>query len=136
MRKGSFVCAISASNRLAARTCRLDPAEIFPPAPDYGSGVARRRLRLTGHPGRVIGEMEDHAHGMRCLIEHDGRVITSVSAEFLRLPRSTCSGARGPLNELLGLPFCGRNGVEGRGGNDRVILGGHRYIPQKPNSLK
>src|SRR3546814_6039710 len=64
--------------------------------------------------------MEDHAHGMRCLIEHDGRVITSVSAEFLRIPMSTCSGAREPLNEIIGTPVGSQFGAFYRDGRARL----------------
>lgn len=76
--------------------------ELFPPAADYGTAVARRRIRLTGGAGRVLAELEDIAHGMRCLVEHDGCTVTAVTPEFLRMPLSTCAGAGEPLSEIVG----------------------------------
>lgn len=77
--------------------------EIFALAPDYGSGIARRRIRLDGQPGQVLVEMEDIAHGMRCLIEHDGARVTAITPEFLRIPLTTCSGSRDPLQQVVGI---------------------------------
>ena len=84
---------------------KKDFSEIFPAAPEYGSGMARRRIRLTGAPGQVLGELEDHAHGMRCLIQHDGHVVTAVTSEFRRIPMNTCLGAGEPLQALVGTPI-------------------------------
>ena len=81
----------------------MNPEDLYPVAPDIAAGIARRRIRLTGSPGRVVGELEDHAHGMRCTIEHDGSVITAVNADFRRIPMSTCLGAGDPLAELVGV---------------------------------
>jgi len=83
----------------------MEPDETFVRSPDYGSGMARRRIRLTGEPGRVLGELEDHAHAMRCLIEHDGQAITAVTSEFRRAPLTTCLGAGEPLSEIVGMPI-------------------------------
>jgi hypothetical protein len=52
----------------------------------------------------VVGELEDQAHGMRCLIEHDGRVITGVTSDFRRFPMTTCIGAGEPLEQIVGEP--------------------------------
>jgi hypothetical protein len=98
----------------------MDLTEIFDPAPDYGTGVARRRIRLTGAPGRVFAELEDHAHGMRCLLEHDGRAVTAVTPDFVRIPMSTCSGAGEPLAGVIGTPVGSDFGSFFRGGRARL----------------
>ena len=38
----------------------------FPPDPGYGSGVYRRRIRLTRKEQFVLAEMEDDPHAMKC----------------------------------------------------------------------
>lgn len=49
--------------------------------------------------------MEDLAHGMTCLVEHDGRRVTALRPEFRRIPMTTCSGAGEPLQALIGMPL-------------------------------
>lgn len=61
----------------------------------------RRRFRLTPRPGRVVSEVEDDYHCMRVCIEHDGVVATSVSAELLRAPWTTCPGAAAKCEETF-----------------------------------
>ena len=53
----------------------------------------------------MIGELEDGMDGLRSTIVHDGDKVCEVLGETLRYPMSTCSGAIGPLQELLGLPL-------------------------------
>lgn len=98
----------------------MEPAELFPPAPDFGSGVSRRRIRLTGEPGRVLGELEDNPHGMRCTIEHDGRKVTAVASEFIRIPLTTCLSAGEPLKEIVGTPVGSDFSTFFRGGRARL----------------
>lgn len=76
------------------------------PNPDYGKdpGVTRRHIRLTGRPNQVLVEMEDTMHGMRCLLHHDGRQITGVETDFIRVPLTACTGAGAPLQEIVGMP--------------------------------
>lgn len=76
---------------------------IAPENPDYGSGCFRRRIRLIGEPGRVTGELEDNCHGFRCTVFHDGRAVTDVQAEGLRIPYNTCAGAAEPIKALIGI---------------------------------
>lgn len=71
--------------------------------PRYGSGLYRRRIRLTRTGRRVLGELEDDCHGFRVSLEHDDRVVTALSGEVLRAPLSTCPGAVAPLQSLVGL---------------------------------
>lgn len=70
--------------------------------PDYGNGCYRRRIKLTRTPGAVLAELEDNCHGFRVALQHDGKVVTAIKAEFLRIPFSTCSSADAPIQALLG----------------------------------
>lgn len=70
--------------------------------PDYGSGIFRRRILMEASEGQVFGQLEDSAHGFRCLIKHDGKVVTSVEGESLRTPYDTCQGATEPIKALVG----------------------------------
>lgn len=76
----------------------------FPTDPDYGSGVFRRRIRLTRGADHVLAELEDDMHAMVCRVAHDGHFVTGVEADFHRYPLTTCPGAIAPLRELVGLP--------------------------------
>lgn len=71
--------------------------------PDYGTGVFRRRIRLSGSPGALLGELEDCSHGFRVTVLHDGQRITDVRGEGLRIPLNTCAGAVEPIKALVGI---------------------------------
>lgn len=73
--------------------------------PSYGSGVFRRRIRLTATGNTVVGELEDCAHGFRCHLEHDGNVVTSIVGESLRTPYDICSGATEPIKQFISQPI-------------------------------
>ncbi len=73
--------------------------------PKYGTGIFRRRIRLTSLPGKVVGELEDTMHGFRSTISHDGSTVLSVTGEAIRYPVDACPGAVEPLQELVGLPL-------------------------------
>ncbi len=79
--------------------------ESYPENPSYGSGCFRRRIRLHATDREVIAELEDHHHGFRLRLQHDGQQVTAVDAETLRIPFSTCPGAVEPLRKLRGLPI-------------------------------
>lgn len=81
------------------------PLPNAPPRADYGRGVFRRRIRLSGSPGAVRAELEDIYHGLCCTVRHDGRVITDISPEYPRIPLTTCNGAGAPLRALIGQPL-------------------------------
>ena len=76
---------------------------VYPPNPDYGNGLYRRRIRLVHAAGEVCGELEDDCHGFRVVLQHDGRVVTGVSGSALRVPMSTCGQALKPLQGLVGI---------------------------------
>lgn len=73
--------------------------------PDYGPGRYRRRIELVAGDGWVDGALEDTNHGFRCRLYHDGRRVTEVDAEALRIPFTTCPSAVDPLRKLAGLPL-------------------------------
>jgi hypothetical protein len=73
--------------------------------PDYGTGVFRRRIRLTGSNDKVFAELEDTNHGFRAHIYHDGIKVTAVEGEAIRFPLSTCGGAIEPIKALTGTPL-------------------------------
>ena len=81
------------------------PDSKFAPAIDYGSGVYRRRIRLTGGEGHVLAEMEDDPHAMVCRVSHDGARVTAIEVDFRHYPLTTCPGSATPLRELIGLPI-------------------------------
>ena len=76
-----------------------DPARL-------GAGVYRRRIRIeTVGPGVVDAELEDDYHHFRCLLEHDGAVVTACRGEAVRYPWATCPGATGLVAQLVGMPL-------------------------------
>lgn len=75
----------------------------YPLNPGYGSGLYRRRIRLVSREREVCGELEDDCHGFRVVLRHDGRVVTAVTGDALRVPLSSCPGALAPLQALVGV---------------------------------
>lgn len=73
------------------------------PNPNYGTGVARRHIQMSSQPGYVDGHLVDIFHELRCRVEHDGRMITCVTGETIRVPTSACPSAVTALNELVGM---------------------------------
>lgn len=74
----------------------------YPVNHDYGDGVYRRRIRLTGYKNRVYGEMEDTNHGFCVMVHHDGQAVTGFEPEFRRTPFNMCTSAGKALDNLLG----------------------------------
>lgn len=81
----------------------MNHSQLFAPAADYGQRTAWRRIRLTGRKNEVLVEMEDVAHGMRCVVEHDGAHVTALHSEFRRIPMTTCAGAGEALQSIVGV---------------------------------
>jgi hypothetical protein len=77
----------------------------FPPNPSYGAGACRRRIVLRQEGRQVHAMLDDVFHEMNCRVSHDGRVVTDISAETLRIPTSACPGAAAVLRELIGTPL-------------------------------
>ena len=70
--------------------------------PAYGSGIYRRRVRLTRSPGAMLAEMEDCNHGFKTVVEHDGEQVSAIRGEALRTPLTTCNEALSQLQRLVG----------------------------------
>lgn len=73
--------------------------------PLYGSGVFRRKVRLSSDATSVRAELEDYSHGFRLRIDHDGGHVTAVASEALRIPMTTCRETDRPLQQLVGCPL-------------------------------
>jgi len=76
----------------------------YPPNPNYGADACRRRISLITERGIVRAHLSDNFHEMRCLVRHDGRTITAIEAETLRIPTSACPAAIAQLHQFVGLP--------------------------------
>lgn len=74
----------------------------YPANPGYGTGAFRRRIRLTGMPGKVVAELEDCNHGFTVTLCHDDKKVVEISAEALRIPLTTCGGAVTAIQVLQG----------------------------------
>lgn len=82
----------------------MRPRELpYPGNPDYGSGLCRRLIRVTGMPGVVEAHLADNFHEMRCRILHDGSVVTAIYGTAIRVPTSACPAATAVLQELEGI---------------------------------
>ena len=77
----------------------------IPARADYGGGCYRRAIVLDAEPGRVRGELADDFHHFAVEIRHDGRTVTAVDGEPVRVPWTTCPGALAPLRMLEGAPL-------------------------------
>src|SRR5262245_52433502 len=78
-----------------------------PRNPLYGQGCFRRRIRLASEANAVTAELEDDFHGFRLHLEHDGKHMTAVQAEGVRVPTNACSEAPGLLRSLIGVAIDG-----------------------------
>lgn len=81
------------------------PTDHMAIAPDWGSGVTRRALRIRGYAGRVEAALEDMRHAMICTLRHDGKVVTAIEADFRRYTLQLCPGASEPLKQIVGMPL-------------------------------
>lgn len=72
------------------------------PNPHYGTGIFRRRLRVSTAPREVMVELEDCNHGFRLRLWHDGERVTAVEVKPLRVPFNTCAEAQRPLQRVIG----------------------------------
>lgn len=81
----------------------IEQASRIFPNPNYGNGVARRHIRLTSQPGYVESHLVDIFHELRCRVEHDGRIVTRVTGEAIRVPTTACPSAVAALEELVGM---------------------------------
>jgi hypothetical protein len=69
----------------------------------YGDGVFVRSLAIRSpSPGKVSLAMEDLVHAFTIDFEHDGDVVKSVHATWVRRPLSSCGGATDALTAMVG----------------------------------
>lgn len=78
---------------------------MLPPNPHYGSGIFRRRVRLTVAARQANVDLEDSNHAFRLVLRHDGERITAIESEPVRHPFTTCPDAGGYLQALVGQPL-------------------------------
>lgn len=81
------------------------PTDHMAAAADWGTGVTRRAFRLRGFADGVEAALEDMCHAMICTLRHDGKVVTSVEADFRRYTLKVCPGASEPLKQIVGMPL-------------------------------
>jgi hypothetical protein len=81
------------------------PNLAYPPDPSYGAGACRRRILLRQEARQVVATLDDNYHEMTCQLRHDGKVVTDIAAQTLRIPTSACPGAADVLRELVGMPL-------------------------------
>lgn len=85
---------------------RMRPKTLnYPINPDYGTGACYRHVTVAVADGRVTAYLTDNFHEMRCVVHHDGMVVTAIDGEAIRIPTSACPGAIGQLRALVGLPI-------------------------------
>lgn len=87
------------------QSLRSHPTDHLPADPNWGKGVTRRAIGLVGTPFKVDAALEDMRHAMTCTLEHDGKVVTAVTAGFHRYTLQICPGASQPLQAMVGLPL-------------------------------
>jgi hypothetical protein len=74
----------------------------------------RRRIRLVGSDGRVVGDLEDDFHHFRVTIDHDGERVTAIAGEGVRFPWSTCPLAAEALQPITGMTLSPRSTAVGK----------------------
>jgi hypothetical protein len=77
-----------------------------PTDPRYGTGCYRRLIRLHRRDARTIdAALEDDPHAVALVLSHDRTHVTAVEARAERFPLTTCSGATGALQSIVGAPL-------------------------------
>lgn len=74
----------------------------YPPNPDYGSGVYRRRITFLRRTDGIEVALLDDYHDMRVALTVEGGLISNVVARMDRFPKTSCPGAVVALRELIG----------------------------------
>ena len=77
------------------------------PNPNYGTGIFRRRVRLTVAARQANVDLEDSNHAFRVVLRHDGERITSIEPDFVRYPFTTCPESGRYLGAVVGQPLDG-----------------------------
>lgn len=84
---------------------QIPGADEVPLRSDYGVGAYRRQIRVRAREGAVDADLEDDFHRFALRVEHDGQQVSAVPAAARRYPWTTCPGAAGVLDRLVGLPL-------------------------------
>lgn len=74
----------------------------YPKNPDYGSGIFRRRIALSRSTRLITAELEDCNHAFRLQLHFDDNKVTTIEAQAIRYPLSTCPFATAALEEFTG----------------------------------
>jgi hypothetical protein len=82
-----------------------DPQALAAAFPLLRPGIYRRRILLRRSPGVMRADFEDDPHQHSVEIHHDGRRVTAVSGEALRIPWSACADAPSIIDRLVGMPL-------------------------------
>lgn len=83
----------------------LTPDLAYPPNPDFGSGVCRRRVHIRREDRLVSASLCDPYHEMECSVRHDGAIVTAIEGRTHRIPTSSCPAAAAQLHEFVGAPL-------------------------------
>ena len=75
-----------------------------------------RIIGLKAVEGAIHGRVQDNVHDFKVVLQHDGAVITEVTAETVRSPFTTCASARAGLAQLVGRAI-------GNAGPPRIDIG-------------
>lgn len=97
----------------------------YPPNPAYGTGIFRRRLRMTAEGAQVSAALNDPYHAMWVTLRIEDGAIAEVAAGMDRTPKTVCPGAVGALRELVGMGVeaaCASIFSEGRAGRNCTHL--------------
>jgi hypothetical protein len=72
------------------------------------AGAFHRNVAILPGPHAVSAWVEDDYHHMGVTLRHDGESVTGVDAEMVRVPWTTCPGARAQLAATFtGVPLAG-----------------------------
>jgi len=67
--------------------------------------IFRRAVVVEASSGRVQALVRDPFHHFTIDLRHDGAAVTSIAAEAIRVPWTTCPGAVAALDALRGTPI-------------------------------
>jgi hypothetical protein len=75
----------------------------FPPNPNYGQGVTRRRIDLINEDCRTVARLTDPFHEMECELVCEGTRLATINGVMRRYPTTLCPGANASLQAFVGL---------------------------------
>lgn len=73
--------------------------------PTFGSSSFRRHIKMECSDTLVRGAVEDDCHAFSVEMQHDGKVVTAVSARWERYPTTTCPGSIEVIKQMVGCPL-------------------------------